>query len=44
MQRLVLPCHAVAFKPSLLYANLQTEATTAECVFGAFVAAGCVAY
>jgi len=31
-------------KSALLYANLQTEATTVECVFGPFVAAGCVAY
>jgi len=31
-------------KSGLLYGNLQTEATTIECVFGAFVAAGCVAY
>ena len=31
-------------KSALLYGNLQTEATTVECVFGAFVVAGCVAY
>ena len=31
-------------KSALVYGNLQTEATTVECVFGAFVAAGCVAY
>jgi hypothetical protein len=31
-------------KSALLYGNLQTEATTVECVFGVFVVTGCVAY
>ena len=31
-------------KSALVYANLQTEATTLECIFGVFVVTGCVAF